>query len=258
MKAKLLLKNLKRAVGKNKGTLLTILSVGATLLAVYEGVKNGPKLKQKYEEKKEETGSTFEGVKAAALTKEAAQVAIPTAVSIGAVIALDVVTHNTIRNLTDMYTTATTGKDIFEKYAKEEIGEEKVKDIQEKVAKDMAPGGYATQVFFDEIIPTGHGKYIFYDEDIRLWYRCDLQYVRKLVNDYNDILQSELWVSAKDFYLDLGIPKKYLEGVDRGWNINHKLDLSWEFRGTENDEPYYHTKWFYPPYDPWEPAHRFI
>lgn len=259
MNAKLLLKNLKRAAGKKKGTLLTIACVASTLLAVYEAVKNGPTLKKKYEEKKEETGSTLEGVKAAVFTKEAAEVAIPTATSIASVVALNVTTGETIRNLTDMYTTATTGKEIFEKYAKEEIGEEKVNDIKEKVAKEMAPGGYGTQAFFDKVIPTGHGNYIFYDESLRIWFRSDLQFLRKLKNDYRDIQLNELFISIRDFYLDAGIPQEYLEGLDnRGLNINHKIEFSWDLRATENDEPYYHISWEYPPFDIWEPAHRFM
>lgn len=249
-----------KAIVDHKSTGLTIANMALTLLAVYNAVKYGPALKQKYEDAKAEGKTTAQAVKETVLTKEAAAIGAP---AIGAMVSvgyLNKVTGDTIRNLTDNVSVAMASKEAFTKAAEEVVGKEKVDEIRKKVAVESAPGGYGSEVHKKKIQATGHGDYLFYFEDWDLWLYSNINHVRKVTIDYDQMLQHEGFISSSEYLMQLGVsPDVANTSAKRrlGWDMSHRIEIgdTLDVRVDDCDLPYYHIRFRYPPTDSWKPLH---
>ena len=220
-----ILKSVLGFVSKNERTILTVVAIGTELIAIYEGLKQGPKLKEIADaiaEKKEneEEVSAKEIVKDAAVP--VAKVVIPLGVSIAAQILGHKKASDTIQSITSLYMLARDGKEAYRNQIAKEHGEEELNRIdnevvKEKIVKDES-SGYVEQTIYD----TGHGKQKFYDEYTGRYFLSDANYIDRVINEFNksliDGFDYNKCVLANEFYAELGLPR--LDGLD---------DKAWEY-----------------------------
>lgn len=106
----------------------------------------------------------------------------------------------------------------------ETIGEKKEKEIRDFVAKDRLK---RDPLVNKEVIITGRGETLCYDTITSRYFKCDIEKLRKVENELNRRLLSEMYISLNDFYYEIGLHATDM-GDDLGWNIGNGL-ISFEF-----------------------------
>lgn len=118
--------------------------------------------------------------------------------------------------------------------ALETLGPTKEKNIRNAVAKDLVEKNPVTET---EVIETGHGKTLCYDPLINRYFRSDVEYIRRCVNDINERLLHEDYANLNDFYYLMGLPEGAI-GYNLGWDVNKGL-ISMNFSSclASNNDP---------------------
>lgn len=126
------------------------------------------------------------------------------------------------------------------------VGEKKTDEIEKEVTKKNLSKAVASN---NAIINTGNGTTLFFDDwSGRLFY-SDIEKVRRAVNDLNQDMFDDGYVSADDLYWRLGLPQSGM-GTHMGWcmDASKKFNVSFGSMLTENDEPCVTIHFSEPPY----------
>ena len=118
--------------------------------------------------------------------------------------------------------------------ALEQLGPTKEKNIRNAVAKELVE---KNPVIEAEVIDTGHGNTMCYDPLIHRYFRSDIEYIRRCVNDINETLLHEDSTDLNDFYYRMGLPEGTV-GNHLGWDIDRgMLVMNFSSCLTDSDEP---------------------
>lgn len=122
----------------------------------------------------------------------------------------------------------------FREKAVEEIGVNKVNDIQKKIANRHME---ETPAPSREVPIVGSGSVLCFDDYSGRYFKCDRETIRKAANDCNDILKNEMYVSLNEFYGRIGLP--YTSGGSEvGWNIDQfPFNVLFDTKIADNGEP---------------------
>lgn len=101
----------------------------------------------------------------------------------------------------------------------ENIGEKKEQGIRNSIAKDKLE---RDPVANKEVIITGRGETLCYDTITARYFKCDIEKLRKIENELNQRLISEMYISLNEFYYEIGLRQTGV-GDDLGWNIDNGL-----------------------------------
>lgn len=122
----------------------------------------------------------------------------------------------------------------FKSHAIERIGEKKVKEIADDVAKEQID---KNPVSDKEIIFTSKGNTLCYDPWCGRYFRGDIDYIRKAEYYLNQEMQSMGYTSLNNFYYLIGLDETRV-GETLGWNIaNGRVELDLSSQLAKNDEP---------------------
>jgi len=101
----------------------------------------------------------------------------------------------------------------------ETIGEKKEKKIKEELAEDGLKKNPINQ---NAIIVSGLGDTLCQDQYTGRYFKGDVENIRKVVNDFNRRLLTEMRISLNDLYSDLGLDR--VDGGEYiGWDIEKGL-----------------------------------
>ena len=129
------------------------------------------------------------------------------------------------------------GNKAFSDYKEEVInllGEEKAKEIKEKVADKRLKENPVTN---KEVFITESNEHLCYDEITGRYFRSSQNKIKEVQNILNDRLRDEMWISLNDLYYELGLPNVRV-GDDLGWNIDDGyLDIVLSSRIAEDGTP---------------------
>lgn len=107
----------------------------------------------------------------------------------------------------------------------EEIGEKKVKDIKDEIAKDRVENN---PVDARRVYDTGTGHSLCYDINTNQYFEADIDVIKRAVNDFNEELLDEMFMSLNDFYYLVGLPPMEPIGDLLGWDImSGKLEMEY-------------------------------
>ena len=116
----------------------------------------------------------------------------------------------------------------YQDKAKEILGEKKAQSVTDAVATDKVNENPPKE---DSIFKTGHGDVLCLDDYSGRYFYSDPEHIRKCVNDINEQLRDEFYVSLNDFYDRLGLPNCKL-GSDIGFCMEDgNLNVSFSFTG---------------------------
>ena len=121
--------------------------------------------------------------------------------------------------LTTAYKLSETALTEFKDKAVEVVGEKKVKDIKEKIAKDKVEQNPVTK---SSVIITDRGNTLCYDAAAGRYFKSDIETIKKAVNEINRQMVYDNYVSLNEFYDKLGLDNTEL-GDELGWNLDHGL-----------------------------------
>lgn len=144
------------------------------------------------------------------------------------------VTSRRTAALATAYKLSETALTEYKEKVVETIGEKKEKVIREKIAKDKIEKNPVSK---SEVIITEKGNTLCYDAVSGRYFRSDLERIRKAVNDANERMLSEMYISLNEFYGELGLKYTSL-GDELGWNMNTGLiDLDFSSQIAEDGTP---------------------
>lgn len=116
----------------------------------------------------------------------------------------------------------------------ETIGEKKEQEIRDSIAKDKLKHD---PVVNKEVIITGRGETLCYDTITSRYFKCDIEKLRRVENELNKRLLSEMYISLNDFYYEIGLRSTDM-GEDLGWNIgNGLINLEFSSQLAEDETP---------------------
>lgn len=101
----------------------------------------------------------------------------------------------------------------------ETIGEKKEQNIRDSVAKEKLKND---PVVNKEVIITGCGETLCYDTITSRYFKSDIEKLRRVENELNKRLLSEMYISLNEFYYEIGLSPADI-GDDLGWNIGNDL-----------------------------------
>ena len=134
-----------------------------------------------------------------------------------------------------LYQLASKSYSEYRAKAKDILGEKKEQTIRDEIAKDKIQ-----ECPSNEVILTSKGNTLCYDTVSRRYFKSEIEFIHRAVNDLNKQLLKNGYVSANDFYCQLRLPETRL-GDHLGWSIEDgliELDYSSELVTDSNSTLY--------------------
>lgn len=103
----------------------------------------------------------------------------------------------------------------------EQIGVGKEQKIRDQIAQD---GVRKNPPDSREVMITGRGNVLFQEAFTGRYLRTDMESMRKAVNDFNYILNNDVWQALGEFYDLIGLDPTSISS-EIGWNVEKLLDL---------------------------------
>lgn len=211
-------KNMQHTLGKYSPQILTGIGVAGMITTVVLAVKATPKALELIEDRKEELDAgkltVVDTVKAA--WKPYVPAAVTGVLSTVCIIGGNAVGTRRTAALAAAYKISETALHEYKDTIVETVGEEKAKEIKEKVAQNKLD---KNPVVEKQIIVTNKGTFLCYDSLSGRYFQSDIETIRKAQNDINDYLFSEDYASLNMFYDFLGLEHTRL-GAELGWKID--------------------------------------
>ena len=211
-------KNMQHTLGKYSPQILTGIGVAGMITTVVLAVKATPKALELIEDKKEELDA---GKLTVVDTVKVAWKPYVPAVVTGVLSTVCIIGGNAVGTrrtaaLAAAYKISETALHEYKDAIVETVGEEKAKEIKEKVAQNKLD---KNPVVEKQIIVTNKGTFLCYDSLSGRYFQSDIETIRKAQNDINDYLFSEDYASLNMFYDFLGLEHTRL-GAELGWKID--------------------------------------
>lgn len=211
-------KNMQHTLGKYSPQILTGIGVAGMITTVVLAVKATPKALELIEDKKEELDA---GKLTVVDTVKTAWKPYVPAVVTGVLSTVCIIGGNAVGTrrtaaLAAAYKISETALHEYKDAVVETIGEEKAKEVKEKVAQNKLD---KNPVVEKQIIVTNKGTFLCYDSLSGRYFQSDIETIRKAQNDINDYLFSEDYASLNMFYDFLGLEHTRL-GAELGWKID--------------------------------------
>ena len=113
------------------------------------------------------------------------------------------------------------------------VGEKKMKDIDEAVAKKKMDNNPPAS-----IIITNSGNFLCYDALTNQYFMSNMNKVKDTINELNEEMFSTMRITENEYCLALGINPVEL-GDDLGWDINEtgRIKVNFTAKNTDYGEP---------------------
>ena len=116
----------------------------------------------------------------------------------------------------------------------ETIGEKKEREIRDKVAKDKVDENQASKA---TVVVTGKGDSLCFDVISGRYFKSDIEKIRKIENDLNRQMLTEMYISLNEFYDELGLDHISI-GDELGWNVDNGLiELNFSSQISDDGQP---------------------
>lgn len=137
--------------------------------------------------------------------------------------------------LASAYSLAEKSLTEYQNEVKELIGEKKHEKIVDNIDKRHIE---ENPVGKNEIIVTGKGETLCYDNYSGRYFKSDIEKIRKIENQLNKRMMSEMFIGLNELYFELGLAPTPM-GNDFGWNIDEEgpIDIRYSAQLTEDDVP---------------------
>lgn len=142
-----------------------------------------------------------------------------------------------VRRNTALATAYSLSESAFKEYQTkvvEHIGERKEKGVRDAVAQDQLQRNPVTT---REVFITGKGNTLWYDPLIDRYFRFDVDRLKKIENELNRRMRTDMCISLNDLYYEIGLKEVDL-GNALGWNIDRGyIDITFNPGKATDDTP---------------------
>ena len=161
---------------------------------------------------------------------------IPTAASsaltIAAIIGSNHISSRRSAALVSLYTVADGALKEYQDKVANMFGEKKEAKVRDEIAQDRLDGNP-----IKEILISGKGEHMFFDALSGRYFRSDVETVRRVQNDFNELLFNDMFVPLNELYDMLGLEGTEM-GRNAGWDVqNGKLDIQFTAKIAADGEP---------------------
>lgn len=234
-----LVAGVKSATKKHAPGILTGFGIAGMITTTVLAVKATPKaleLIKEAEEAKEEPDSKLTAIETVKTTwKCYIPAAVTCAASVTCLIGASSVSARRNAALATAYELSKTALTEYKDKVVEVIGEEKEKEVREKVSEARIQKKPVSE---PEIISTGYGDELFFDPLSGRYFKSNVGAIDKAAINLNkDMLRSPFgYISLNEFYSALNLENVEL-GEDLGWNIDNIIEIDYHSKMTENGKP---------------------
>ena len=127
--------------------------------------------------------------------------------------------------LAAVYSISSKALDEYEAKVIDTIGENKNKKIKDAIAEDKVSKNPPPDAV---VFSNDEGMTVCYDNYTGRYFKADIETIRKVQNDLNDIMIKDGFVALNEYYERLGLPG-IKTGEDIGWNVNYDDLIDFEF-----------------------------
>ena len=226
---------------KNTPSIFTGMAIVSMAASIIFAIQQTPKALKAKEEKEKEKGEPLTKIET---VKTCTKYYIPT-ITMAVVSGLLMYSVNRkhkkrYATLLAAYSLRDIGYKEYVEATRETIGEKKEKQIVEKINQNRVDKDPVTN---NTIILTGNGEALFYEPMKKLYFRSDLQTIRKAINNLNFRLVNTQYISYDDYLEELKLPrldplKDGKNGDEIGWSVFHyQIDPDFPLVLTDDDQP---------------------
>lgn len=227
MSVKMIAKKVTEKIGKNSPHLLAGAAICGVVGTAVLAVKATPKALEIIQEA--ETDEPKEIVKL--VWKQYLPACVVGSVTIACIIGVDVIHNHRGAVLAGLYSLSENAMKEYQEKVVEKVGKNKEQGIRDEIAKDKLKKNPDKEIYL-----SGSGDVLCFDAISGRYFKSDYETIRKIQNDLNHQLLSEMWISLNDVYYELGLePVKY--GTLMGWNVDEKIDFEFSTQFSENHQP---------------------
>lgn len=227
MQLKAIFTDLGKAARKHSPEILTGIGIAGMLSTTVLAVRATPKALMLIEEKKRE--KKFAVIKDGGdpdltkleIVKTAWKPYIPAVITGAASIAclVGASSVNARRNaaLAAAYALSETTLADYKEKVVETIGEKKAQEVKDAIAKDKVENDPVTR---KDIITTDKGETLCYDALSGRYFKSDIEYIRRAVNNLNERLLFDTHISLNEYYDEIGLEEIFPMGENLGWTVD--------------------------------------
>lgn len=228
--------DVKKAIAKNSPAILKALGIAGFIgTAVYVG-KATPKAMMLLEEKKLDLET--EELTKVEIVKTVAPCYIPAVIlaglSIACILGSDSINARRNAALATAYALSESTLKEYRDKVVETIGEKKERDVRDRIAEDKVK---KIPVVPEKVIDTENGDYLCLEPLSGRYFRSDVDKVRRALNNANERLLKDEYLSLNEFYYELGLDETKI-GDELGWHIQGGLiEIHFSTQLANGDEP---------------------
>lgn len=239
------MKNLGGVISKNSPVILTGLSVGGLITTVIFAVRATPKAMYLIECKEEELTNGQEGVYHPPITLSGMEIVkltwkcyIPAAcmgaVTIACMIGSVSISQRRNAALATVYGLTETAFREYKDKVVETIGKNKELKVRDDISGDRVKANPASSA---EVIITGKGEVLCLDSLSGRYFKSDIEAIRRVVNQVNKELMTNMWMSLNELYFYLGL-QSIKVGDQLGWDVDKGLlEVSFSTQLADEGQP---------------------
>ena len=155
------------------------------------------------------------------------------ATTIGCIIGLNDAHTRKNAALAGLYSIAQTTFSQYQEKVVEILGENKERKIRDEIDKDKILNNPVGA----DLIFSGTGEVLCYDSITGRYFNSEIEKIRKIINELNRRLMTEMFISLNEFYYELGLEPTKL-GNDLGFNIDDGLlEIKFSSQLTKEERP---------------------
>ena len=223
MQLKAIFTDLGKAARKHSPEILTGIGIAGMLSTTVLAVRATPKALMLIEEKKRE--KKFAGEQPELTKIEVVKTAwkpyIPAAVtgvaSVACLVGASSVNARRNAALAAAYALSETTLADYKEKVVETIGEKKAQEVKDAIAKDQIEKNPPSK---STVIATDKGETLCYDSISGRYFKSDIEYIRRAVNNLNERLLFDTHVSLNEYYDEIGLEEIFPMGEDLGWTVD--------------------------------------
>lgn len=214
--------------------ILTGVGIAGMIFTVIEAVHATPKAMKMIEERTIDIPEPKTSDKVKACWKCYIPTVISGAASIAVLIFANRAGEKQRAALSAAYTIAETSLSEYRHKVEEKFGKRKEESVRDDIAKDKIAGNPPVE---KEVIVTGKGETLCLDTLCGKYFRSDIEKLRRIENDLNYRMRTEMNISLNEYYVEIGLPPVDV-GDMLGWNIDKGLiTLKFSAQLTPEGEP---------------------
>lgn len=223
------LKNISNIIERNSTVILTGLAVTGTISTAILAVEATPKAMRIIEKAKCETN--LEKIKVA--WKCYIPAGLVCATTIGCIIGANAINNRKNAALAGLYSLAQSTFKEYQEKVIQTIGENKERKVRDDIDSDRIIKNPPSTDF----IYSGTGEVLCYDVFTGRYFNSEIEKIKKIVNELNRRLMTEMFISLNDFHFELGLGSTSL-GDNLGFDLDDGLlEVKFSSQLTEEGRP---------------------